>query len=87
VKVQEAIQRAGKAHWGLETMDRHGQDVHVTSRERTFVDVLDRPDLGGGWEEVWRSLESLRLLVLDEVLTYLSFLDNATTAAPGGLLP
>ena len=81
VKVQEALQRAGKTHWGVETMDRFGQDIQVTSRERTFVDVLDRPDLGGGWEEVWRSLETLRVLVMDDVLTYVGFLGNATTAA------
>ena len=27
-------------------------DVRVTCLERTFVDVLDRPDLSGSWEEV-----------------------------------
>ncbi|MFQ5644747.1 MAG: hypothetical protein ACE5FQ_13770 [Thiogranum sp.] len=34
------------------TIQRHaGGNVRVTSLERTLVDVLVRPDLGGGWEE------------------------------------
>lgn len=53
----------------------------VTSEARTLVDVLDRPDLGGGWEEVWRSLEGLSLVDGAAVLAYLEHLGNATTAA------
>lgn len=30
-------------------------ELRVASLERTLVDVLDRPDLAGSWEEVWRS--------------------------------
>ncbi len=44
---------------GVETVDRSGLDVRVTRLERTLVDVLDRPDLGGGWEE--RRLPSRRV--------------------------
>jgi predicted transcriptional regulator of viral defense system len=43
--------------------------------------VLDRPDLAGGWEEIWRSLEGLRLVDAAAVLGYLERLGNATTAA------
>ena len=56
-------------------------DIQVTSQARTLVDVLDRPEWAGGWEEVWRSLEGIRLLDLRAVLAYLERLDNATTAA------
>ena len=65
----------------VEAMDRLGLDLPVTSVARTLVDVLDRPDLGGGWEEVWRSLEGLSLVDTGAVLRYLERLDNATTAA------
>lgn len=65
----------------VESMDRLGLDLPVTSVARTLVDVLDRPDLSGGWEEVWRSLETIRLVDLHAVLTYLERLGNATTAA------
>jgi predicted transcriptional regulator of viral defense system len=65
----------------VESMDRLGLDVPVTSAARTLVDVLDRPDLAGGWEEIWRSLEGLRLVDADAVLAYLDRLRNATTSA------
>ncbi len=59
--------------------------VHVTSRERTLVDVLDRVGLSGGWEEAWRSLEMLSTLDLESVVTYAMTLANATTIAKVGL--
>jgi len=30
-------------------------DLKVTNQARTLVDVLDRPELPGGLEEIWRS--------------------------------
>ena len=66
---------------GVETMDRQGIDLRVTTVARALVDVLDRPDLSGGWEEVWRSLETLRVVNDVGVLTYLRRLRNATTSA------
>ncbi len=58
--------------------------MRVTSLERTLVDVLDRPDLGGGWEEIWRSLESVEFFDLDKVVGYTLLLANSTTAAKVG---
>jgi predicted transcriptional regulator of viral defense system len=58
--------------------------VRVTSLERTLVELLDRPDLGGGWEEIWRSLESVEFFDLDRVVEYALALRNATTAAKVG---
>ena len=56
----------------------------VTSLERTLVDVLNRPDLSGSWEEIWRSLESVEYFDLDRVVEYALMLENATTAAKVG---
>lgn len=64
--------------------DRAGLDVRVTGLERTFVDVLNRPDLTGSWEEIWRSLESVEFFDLDKVALYVDLLGNATTAAKVG---
>jgi predicted transcriptional regulator of viral defense system len=48
---------------------RHlGGIVRVATLERTLVDVLDAPDKGGGWEEVWRSLELVEFFDLDAVI-------------------
>ncbi len=47
-------------------------------------DVLDRPDLSGSWEEIWRSLESVGFFDLDKVVEYALLLGNATTGAKVG---
>lgn len=46
---------------GVVREKHHGQTIRVTSPERTFVDCLDRPALGGGWEEIMKSISELRL--------------------------
>jgi predicted transcriptional regulator of viral defense system len=70
--------------FGVLEADRVGLDVRVTGLERTLVDVLDRPDLAGSWEEIWRSLESVEFFDLDKVVEYVLLLENATTAAKVG---
>jgi len=83
-KFPRALVRAGKVHAGVLTAERAGMDLRVTSLERTLVDVLDRPDLSGSWEEIWRSLESVEFFDLDKVVEYALLLRNATTAAKVG---
>jgi predicted transcriptional regulator of viral defense system len=64
---------------------RHaGGTVRVTTLERTLVDVLDAPGNGGGWEEVWRSLEMVEFFDLDAVISYTVKLQSALTAARVG---
>ena len=59
-------------------------DVRVASLERTLVDALSRPDLCGGWEEVFRSLSPVEFFDLDEIVRYVLLLDNAVVAAKVG---
>ncbi|MBS0586140.1 MAG: type IV toxin-antitoxin system AbiEi family antitoxin domain-containing protein [Verrucomicrobia bacterium] len=66
---------------GIEIVDYQGCKLRVTTLERTFVDILDRPTLIGNWEEIWRSLESIEYLNLQQVLAYAKLLNNATTYA------
>lgn len=73
-----------KVSFGVMEIERQGLAVRVTDLERTFVDALDRPDLCGGWEEVWRSLESIDYLKPDEVVKYTTLLGKSTTAAKVG---
>jgi predicted transcriptional regulator of viral defense system len=84
VPFPQALVRRSAERFGVRRIDRLGVDVDVSSLERTLVDSLDRPDLSGGWEEVWRSLESVPYFDLDEVVEYVALLDNATTAARVG---
>lgn len=66
---------------GVEVIDYQGHEIRITNLERTFVDTLDRPDLLGSWEEIWRSLESIEYFNLQKILDYVNLLDNATTYA------
>jgi predicted transcriptional regulator of viral defense system len=84
VKYPEALCRAGKEDFGIITVDRVGLEVRVTCLERTLVDVLDRPDLSGSWEEIWRSLEAIEFFDLDQVVEYALLLGNKTTIAKVG---
>ena len=67
--------------FGVKTIVHRDCQLHVTGFERTLVDMLDRPELSGGWEEIWRSLESVEYFDLDKVIEYALLLDNATTIA------
>lgn len=70
---------------GGETSDRQGVTIRVTGLERTIVDVLHRPAISGGWEEVWLSLESVdAYLDFDLLIEYTLLLKNATTSSKVG---
>lgn len=69
---------------GIETVDHAGGSVRVTTLERTFVDVLHAPDKGGGWEEIWRSLESVEYFDVDAVIDYAVKLGSVITVARVG---
>lgn len=58
--------------------------VRVTTLERTLVDALDRPEVAGGWEEIWRSLGSVEYFDGKRIVNYLKLLGNATTVAKTG---
>ena len=83
-KFPAGLLRTGMLHLETQEVDERGLPIRVTSLERTLVDSLHRPDLAGGWEEVWRSLESVEFFDLDAVLEYALLLDNATTTAKVG---
>jgi predicted transcriptional regulator of viral defense system len=84
VAFPKALRARDRATLGVKAAERLGVAVRVTTLERTMVDLLDRPDLGGGWEEIWRSLESVEFFDLDQVVEYALVLANATTAAKVG---
>jgi predicted transcriptional regulator of viral defense system len=69
---------------GIREVRHAGGLVRVTSLERTLVDVLDAPDKGGGWEEIWRSLEMVEFFDLDAVIAYVKNLGSALTVARAG---
>jgi len=70
---------------GIDRQRRQGLELAVTSLERTLVDVMAAPRHGGGWEEIWRSLESVEFFDLDAVIDYTQKLGSAVAAARVGL--
>jgi predicted transcriptional regulator of viral defense system len=75
--------RAKGERW-VEVHDRGGLEVRVTSLERTVVDVLDRPSLSGGIDEVWRSLAGVPAVDPEDLLDYVQVLGNKTVAGRVG---
>lgn len=61
-----------------------GGEVRVTTLERSLVDLLHAPEHGGGWEEIWRSLEMVEFFDLGAVVEYTLRLRSALTAARVG---
>src|SRR5438132_12030661 len=77
-----ATLRASRRPAGGLLEQRHvGGFVRVTSLERTLGDVLDAPEQGEGWEEIWRSLESVEFFDLDAVIEYAFKLGYALSVA------
>ncbi len=84
VSQPKSLVRADHEHSYVEAQDRAGLDIAVTNLERTLVDAMDRPHLAGGWEEIWRSLQSIEYLNPDKVVDYAIALENATTVSKVG---
>ncbi|HOS36312.1 MAG TPA: hypothetical protein PKW72_10900 [Treponemataceae bacterium] len=84
VRVPPELTAREKEDFGTTIITRNGTDIQITGFERTMVDLLSRPDLAGGWEEIWRSLESIEYFDLDTLYEYLLLLDNTTAFAKVG---
>jgi len=84
VPVPQSLRIKGQEMFGVVSHKRSGSELRVTNLERTFVDVMDRPDLTGSWEEIWRSLQSVEFFDIEQVIEYVLLLENATTAAKVG---
>ncbi|MEI7600883.1 MAG: type IV toxin-antitoxin system AbiEi family antitoxin [Aestuariivirga sp.] len=80
----KALAAADKADYLTTIIDRQGVAVRVTAVERTIVDVLHRPELAGGVEEVLKSLDLVRYLDPAKVADYVELLDNRSLASVSG---
>ncbi len=84
VSMPPTLRELPDAGGGIISVTHAGLPVLVTSLERTLVDVLDAPRHGGGWEEIWRSLESVEFFDVDAVTEYALKLGSAVTIAKVG---
>jgi predicted transcriptional regulator of viral defense system len=84
VRPRAPLLAAAKGERWVERAERAGVVFRVTTLERTVVDVLDRPDLAGGFDEVWRSLVSIPALDPGSLEEYVALLGSRTLAAKLG---
>lgn len=61
-----------------------GVQIYRTTLARTIVDVLDRPNISGGWEEVIRSLDRVTHFDVASSVDYALSLKRASIAAKLG---
>jgi len=69
---------------GVTIVDRLGLEVMVTTIERTVADLFDRPDLAGGAEELFASLDLVERIDARSLARHLRALGNATAAGAAG---
>lgn len=84
VRPPEPVAQLPEMGGGVERVPGGGGEVRVCTCERAMVDVLHSPSLGGGWEELFRSLAMVEFFDLDAVIRYALALDSALTAARVG---
>lgn len=84
VQLPAALRALPNAGGGVAEHRHAGGVARVTTLERTLVDVLDAPEHGGGWEEIWRSLGSVEFFDIDAVVAYAVKLGSALTVARVG---
>lgn len=84
VQLPAALRALPDAGGGVAEHRHAGGVARVTTLERTLVDVLDAPEHGGGWEEIWRSLGSVEFFDIDAVVAYAVKLGSALTVARVG---
>ena len=69
---------------GVMAIDRLGQEVRVTTIERTIADLFDRYDLAGGAEELFNSLDLVVRIDALALVRYVRALGKATAAGAMG---
>jgi len=84
VQLPASLRKRSDLGGGIREQRHAGALVKVTTLERALVDVLDAPEHGGGWEEIWRSLETVEFFDLDAVVGYALELGSALTVARVG---
>ena len=69
---------------GVTAIDRLGQEVRVTTIERTIVDLFDRHDLAGDAEEIFNSLDLVVRVDAAALVRFARDLGKATAAGALG---
>ena len=53
------LKQKHKSLFAIQTINRQGLNIQITNLARTYVDILDRVELCGGWEEISRATNNM----------------------------
>ncbi|MCD4703292.1 MAG: hypothetical protein K8R64_03200 [Methanosarcinaceae archaeon] len=70
----------------IESKKYRNTDLKVSSKERTFIDCVDRPDYAGGWEECLKSLSVLSGLDFNKIIDILGMYNKKNLYAKVGFV-
>jgi predicted transcriptional regulator of viral defense system len=84
VLTPEKLQKKSAHEFGTEKVERIGVKVLVTGKERTLVEVLERPQYCGGLEEVYRCLEKMPYIQPSTIFGYLDLREEKNLYARVG---
>lgn len=84
IAIPIALRQQKSEDFGVTIINRQGVDIKLTSIARTFVDILDRAEISGGWEEVCRAINAIAVLNIHEVIAYCLKLRSARLVAKVG---
>jgi len=65
-----------KRFYGVKEMTYGDEKIYVSDMERTIVDVMNRPEYAGGYEEILRSFLGIEKLNWDRLLAYLDKMEE-----------
>jgi predicted transcriptional regulator of viral defense system len=71
VRFPTVLLKDHEQEFGMERVERLGQKVMTTGKERTLAEALEHPEYCGGFEEMYRSLEKIPYLQFDALVKYL----------------
>lgn len=72
--------------FGMSEVEYFRKKITVSDIERTIIDIIDRPNLSGGWYEVISSLKNIRSIDMDRLVGYLGSFKKRKTARITGFL-
>jgi predicted transcriptional regulator of viral defense system len=67
----QLVKLSPERFFGVTRQEYSGQEILVSDKERTLLDIMDRPEYSGGWVEVVECLRNTKSIDWDKFHKYL----------------
>jgi len=74
------IHTSPKRFFGMEIIDYSNEKITVSDKERTILDVVNKPSYSGGWAETINCLKNIEKVNWEKLLSYIIKFDNKILA-------